>query len=84
MPAKSFDQEVVDAEIFADLHGSGVDSAEDGRPEQKPRFNAPASGRRKWSACWRGREYQERLKLRKKARQIKALSSWRTPVMAGV
>jgi hypothetical protein len=35
MPAKSFDQEVIDAEIFSDLYGSADDSAEDGRPELK-------------------------------------------------
>jgi hypothetical protein len=46
MSAKSFDQEAVDAEIFADLYGS---ADEDGRPELKSWSNAPA--RRTTSGC---------------------------------
>ncbi|MDR1539359.1 MAG: hypothetical protein LBU32_15445 [Clostridiales bacterium] len=44
-PSKSSSQEIMGAEIFADLYGIGADSVDDGRPELKSKSNAPASGR---------------------------------------
>ncbi|MDR1538192.1 MAG: hypothetical protein LBU32_09405 [Clostridiales bacterium] len=69
MPAKSFDQEAVDAEIFADLYVSGGRLGRRRPSGSEARIQCACKAERKralrkWSACWRGWECRERLQLR--------------------